>query len=294
MGQNLGAAMKVIVRSIGIVLLLGVLAACSTLRLSYNNAETALRFLAWDYLDIDTDQADFLQDQFARLRNWHRSNELPAYVSTVRAAKEKFTKGVSRADIEWATASIRGHFRVVAERAARDAAPVLVTLRAEQIGALEKKFSRENTRFSERWIAGEEKSRYRRRVDRLVEQVEDWTGRLAPAQRALIERFVSMHPGDFERRLEERRRWQQAALALLKRHKSAPELAVPLARLFAEPEIGRPKQYVQDMRSWESDLVELIVDLNVTLGPDQRARVIRRLDRYSDDFRALSGVRPAN
>lgn len=286
--------MKLMVRIIVILTLLTLLGACNTLQFSYNNAEAVLRYLAWEYLDVDTEQSDSLQDQFGRLRSWHRSNELPAYLSALRAARERFSRGLAPADIEWAAATVRSHYRLLAERAVRVAAPVLVTLRAEQIGALEKKFAKENARYAEQWIAGEDKSRHRRRMERMVDQLEDWTGRLNESQRKLVERFVIGHPGDFERRLEERRRWQREAVALLKRHKSASELEAPLARLFAEPDIGRPREYLQETRRWESDLAGLIVELHATLDADQRARVLRKLDRYSDDFRALNGIRTAN
>ena len=127
----------------------------------------------------------------------------------------------------------------------------------------------------------------------MVEQFEEWTGDLNSSQRSRIDRFVLSHPEIYERRLEERRRWQRQAVALIKSHRTASELAPLLGRLFAEPESGRPENYVRDMRRWESDLAGLIVDLVATLSAEQRARVLRRLERYAEDFRALSGARRA-
>ena len=69
---------RIAVRYIAILAALIALGACSTLQFSYNNAESLLRYMAWDYFDLDTDQADSLQQRFARLREWHRSSELPS------------------------------------------------------------------------------------------------------------------------------------------------------------------------------------------------------------------------
>ena len=44
------------------LLLAVLLGGCSTLQFSYNNAETALRYMAWDYLDANAEQSDSLQD----------------------------------------------------------------------------------------------------------------------------------------------------------------------------------------------------------------------------------------
>ena len=274
-----------------VVFLLG---ACSTLRLSYNNAETVLRYMAWDYFDADSEQADSLQDQFVRLRNWHRSSELPGYVSTLTSAKERFEKGVSRTDVEWAITTIRNHFRLFAARAARDASPVLMTLRPEQIVALERKFSRENRRYAERWIEGDANTRTRRRVDRMIDQFEEWTGNLSRAQKALVERFVNSHSDEFERRFGERQRWQGEVLALLKRQKNLPELSASLVRLFSEPDSGRSREYITYMNRWETNLAGLIVDLNATLDADQKSHVLSRIERYREDFLALSGSLAAN
>ncbi len=273
---------------LGMILALG---ACSSVQFSYNNAEGLLRYMAWDYFDVDGDQSDSLRQRFVRLREWHRSSELPAYVGLLQIAGERVSKGVTRADVEWATATLRSHYRSLAQRAAQDAAPVLVTLKAEQIGAFEKKLAKEDARYAEQWIGGEEKTRHRKRVERMVERFEEWTGDLNASQRSRVERFVSSHTGIYERRLEERRRWQREAVALLKRHKTASELALPLERLFAEPESGRSEEYIRDMRRWDSDLAGLIVDLDTTLSAEQRGRVLRRMERYAEDFRALSGAR---
>jgi hypothetical protein len=270
------------------------LGACTALQFSYNNAEGLLRYMAWDYFDLDADQSDALQQRFVRLREWHRSSELPVYVGLLRAAEERVSKGVTSADVDWATTILRGHYRSLAQRAAQEAAPVLVTLKPDQIGALEKKLAKEDIRYAERWLAGEEKTRHRKRVERMVELFEEWTGDLNAPQRSRIDRFVLSHPGIYERRLEERRRWQRQAVVLIKQHRTAAELALPLGLLFAEPESGRPDNYIREMHRWESDLARLIVDLDATLSAEQRARVLRRMERYAEDFRALSGGGRAN
>ena len=277
--------------TLAVIFLLG---ACSTLRFSYNNAETALRYMAWDYFDADSEQADALQEQFVRLRSWHRTSELPGYILTLNSAKDRFEKGVNQADVEWAITTIRNHSRLLAGRAARDAAPVLLTLRPEQIVALEKKFSKENRRYVEQWIEGDAKSRARRRIDRVVDQFEEWTGNLSRGQKALVERFVNSNPDEFERRIGERQRWQGEVLALLKRQKNLPGLSASLIRLFSEPDSGRSREYLIFMSRWESDLGGLIVELNATLDADQRSHVLSRLERYRGDFRALSGSLAAN
>ena len=266
-----------------------VLCACNALQFSYNNAEGLLRYMAWDCCNVDSEQADSLQQRFVRLREWHRSNELPAYIALLQTARSKVSKGLTLADIEWASAILRSNYRALALRAVQDAAPVLVTLKADQIAALERRLAKDDARYVEQWINGETKARHRKRVERMVERFEEWTGDLDAKQRARIETFVASHSAIYERRIEERRRWQREALALLRKHKTAEDLVPPLGGLFAEPESFRTAVYAAEALRWESDLAALIVALDATLTAEQRARVLRRMDRYADDFRSLSG-----
>ena len=280
--------MNVLGRCLVVLAMVFSLGACSTLRFSYNNADGLLRYMAWDYFDVDSDQAESLQQRFARLRDWHRSSELPAYVALLRTAGEKASKGLSSADVEWATAEIRSHYRVLLARAAQDAAPVLVTLKPEQIGALERKLAKEDARYVEEWLSGEENARQGKRVQRMLLRFEEWTGDLSTGQRSRIEKFVSSHSREYEMRLDERRRLQREVVALLRRHKIASELALSLTRLYSQPELGRSEKNTLAMRSWDLDYSVLVVDLYASLSAEQRARFFRRMERYEDDFRALA------
>ena len=128
----------------------------------------------------------------------------------------------------------------------------------------------------------------------MIEQVEDWTGNLNASQRARLDDFVSSHSGIYQQRLDERRRWQREAVALIKRHRAASDLAPALGSLFFEPESGRAEETIIVMRRWESDLARLVVELDSTLSGEQRGHVLRRLETFAADFRALAGVRRAS
>ena len=43
----------------------------------------------------------------------------------------------------------------------------------------------------EQWLSGTEKTRYSRRVDRISERIEDWTGKLNPAQRKRVQDIIA-------------------------------------------------------------------------------------------------------
>ncbi len=272
-----------VIAAVAVVLL----ASCTAVRVSYNNADSLMRYVVWRYVDLDPRQSDALQQRLARLHDWHRSNELPAYVDFLHSVRSRFARGLAAPDVGWAIDAMRTHYRITAGHAATEAAPLLLTLSPEQIASIERRFAKEDAKFEHEWLNGSPERRERRAAERLIERFEQWTGDLDHDQQARIRDFVKAHPRDAQLRLQDRRRWQRAAVELVRQYRRAEDLAPRLARLFGEPDSGRSPEYVAEMRRWESDLGRLIVELSRSLSAEQRERVLRRIDRYAEDFQSL-------
>ena len=264
------------------------LAGCSAVQFSYNNAGGLIRFMARDYADLDPAQSEALRRGVADLQDWHRNYELPEYVRVLQSAGKRVSRGVTRIDIDWAIDTLRKDYRRFAGRAAEEAAPLLVTLRTEQIDSIEKKLAKDEAKYVKEWLSDNPMRRERHASERMIDRFEEWTGNLSREQQARIKLFVHEHPRNAEIRLEERRRWQKTAVQLLRERRKADELASQLALLFGEPDTQRSDEYVRETRRWESDLANLVVELDKTLTAEQRARVLRRMERYADDFNALT------
>jgi Family of unknown function (DUF6279) len=276
------------------VLLLAVcalLASCSATRFAYDNADTALRFMASSYLDLDSTQAEDMRVRIVQLHEWHRANELPVYAALMRSASARAARGITAEDVAWGLANLRSRYRIFAAKAAEDAAPVLATLAPEQIAALEHRFAENNQKYAKEFLAADAEKRRRAQVNRVLERFSDFAGDLTPDQEARIERFVLDHEGHVALRFEDRRQWQRDVIAALKERRSAEELGASLAEMFMHPERRRSEVFIREDKAWDEDLGQLIVALDHTLSPKQRARVVRHLSDYADDCAALAGER---
>jgi hypothetical protein len=266
------------------------LGACTAVKLTYNHADDIVKYMASDYLDLDERQQAMFRTRFADLHQWHRANELPRYAELLKAASGRMGKGLRQADVDWAAETLRSRYRLLAARAAEQAAPILATLEPAQLEALEQKFAKNNQKHVREWLPRDQARRERKLAERTIERFEQWTGRLSTAQRERIEQFAAAHPRIMEIRYAERQRWQREVLDTLKRHRQA-DLAPRIAKLVAEPEAGRPEEYVRESRRYEAGLAKLVLDLDRTLSPEQREQVTRRMERYAEDFTALAGTR---
>jgi hypothetical protein len=265
------------------------LASCSATRFAYDNADTALRFMASSYLELDATQAEDMKLRIVQFHRWHRANELPAYAALMRSASARVARGITAEDVAWGLANLRSRYRSFAAKAAEDAAPVLTTLAPDQIAALEHRFAENNQKHAKEFLAADDGKRRRAQLDRMLERFSDFAGDLTPDQEARIERFVLAHEGHVALRFEDRRQWQRDVIAALKEPRNAQELGANLAEMFKHPERRRSEAFIREDKAWDEDLGQLIVELDRTLSPKQRARVVRRLSDYADDFDALAG-----
>lgn len=269
------------------VLLMALLAGCSTARITYNNAEPLVRFMAHDYFDLDERQSEQFRRRLERFHDWHRSVELPAYVSLLDATASKARGLVSREDLTWAAEALRARYRALFAKAAEDAAPILVTLTPPQIAELEKRLAKANAKYAEEFVSGD--AAHRARLKRMLKRFSDWTGDLTDLQEARIERFVKAHARLGALRLEDRRRWHSEAVTQIRRQHNAQALALSLGQIFTRPETHRTPEYAEALARWETELVDLVLDIDRTLSKEQRAQVVQNMERYAEDFRVLSG-----
>jgi hypothetical protein len=269
----------------GLVLLAG----CSMVtKFGYNRAHAGMRAIAWDYLDLDNAQSEQLNIRLGTLHDWHRANELPAYAAFLRSASQRAARGVTLADGAWAFDNLRLRYRTLGAKAAEEIAPVLATLGTAQIADLEHKVAQKNADFAKQYLPRDEKRGERARIELWLERVRDWTGTLTPAQDALIEKFIRAHARYSVLRFEDRQRWERDAIALVRQHLPPEELAQRLSEIFTRPETRRSEEFLREEKRWEDDLGQLAVDIDRTLSPVQRVRIVHRLDAYADDFDDLA------
>src|SRR6266571_1529324 len=265
------------------------LAACSATRVAYDNADTVIRFMASSYLDLDSAQSEDLRPRIARFHQWHRVNELPAYAALLQSASRRAANGVTAEDVSWGLDNLRARYRGLAAKAAEDAAPVLATLRPAQLAVLERKFAESNEKYAKEFLPADEKKRLRAQGKRMLERLRDFAGELTPEQEARIGGFVAAHERHAALRFEDRQRLQRELVALLEQRREPQELGRQLAEMFTRPEARRSEEFLREDRRWDGDFAQLIADLDRSLSPAQRARVVRRLSGYAEDCAVLAG-----
>lgn len=266
------------------------LAGCSMVRLAYENADSYVRWRAGYYLDVHGEQAEELDAAIDAFHEWHRRTALPQYAKLAAEAAQRVADGVAPEDLVWGYDSLGAQVRASLREAAARAAPVLAKLDAKQIAHFESRLAEDNRRFAREFLRGPEKARRERRAERIVKRLEDWVGRLSDAQVERVRQYSGRVPLLAGLRDRDNRRLQQRLLALLREGGTA-SLKTGLVDLAENWERERDPEYAAAVAAARRELYALLLDLDRTLSPAQRATAVANLRRYAADFGQLAEKR---
>ena len=262
------------------------LSGCSMVRLAYESADSYLRYRAGAYLDVHGEQADELDAAIDAFHDWHRKQALPQYARFAGEAAQRVDDGLTPEDLVWGYDSLIAQTRIGLREAARRIAPLLGRLDAQQIAHIESRLAEENRRFEKEFLRGAEPARRERRAERVVKRLEDWVGRLSQAQVERVRQYSARVPLLAEMRLRDYQRVQAAGLELLRAGKIEG-----LPEFVAHWDRGRDPAYAAGIEASRRELFALLLDLDRTLAPRQRAQAVANLQRYAADFQGLSEKR---
>lgn len=261
---------------------------CAMVQMGYTHLDTLAAWKADEYFDLDQQQKQDFRVRFERLHEWHRREQLPEYVAFLTETKSRLSRQPRREDVVWIAEGLKSRYRLIAQRAAPDAAALLATLRPEQVAAAQQQWDDDNRRFMrERRLRSGLEERKRARAERALDEIRKWTSGLTAEQERSIAALADRIPPISELRLQDRIRRQREFRQLLESRASA-DFAPRLARYMVDWESGRTPEYDRVLTEWWDMRQDYFVALYKLLTPEQRAAVLRRLQDYMDDFTKLA------
>ncbi|SCK42555.1 hypothetical protein VAR608DRAFT_4077 [Variovorax sp. HW608] len=284
-------------RIIGVLVIAGFiaggLAACSAIKLAYNNLPEVSYWWLDSYMDFDGTQTPRVRDGLTQVLEWHRQNELPKLIDLLRQTHTLAGDEVTPAQACELVESIQARLLALAERAVSAGADVALTLTDAQLAHLERKYARVNADYGKEWVALSPKDLREKRYEQLLDRSEDFYGQLDPAQRDLLRRQVAQSSFDPREIDANRKTRQQEILALLRRlqaEKNAPAEAQAAVRAFVR-RVAEPTGAARERRlALQEESCRNIAELHNQTTPAQRSKARQRLQGYEDDLRDLASA----
>ena len=282
-----------LLRIIGLPAMAGALTACSAVKLGYSALPELAYWRLDAYLDFDDTQAPQVRDVLDKLHQWHRSHELPRYVTLLAQAER-----IAPADITPAQAcalldQARERMAAMVRHAEPALAATAASLTAAQLQHLQKHYARTDAEWRRDWLDAPADAVLQRRVKQMTERSEMIYGTLDDAQRAVLQRTVEQTAFDARAAFAERQRRQQDAVQTLRTVSAAPGL--PAAQVhtalrgYLQRTLDSPDPVWRSKRdAWQQEMCRGFATLHASTTAAQREGAARRLRAWQRDLQALA------
>lgn len=276
-----------------LVLMLVVVAGCSSLRLAYNNGDTVLYWWLNAYVDLDRDQKGWVREDIDKLFDWHRKTQLKDYVEILRRGQKQVQGNPTQADLLADYSEIKSRTQSLLLKAAPDLADLARSLKPEQIAQMEKKFKSNNDDYRKKFLTGDQEKRQQLRYKKSMEQFELWFGSFSGEQEALIRKASDARPLDNEIWLDERSRRQRNVLTLVQKvqnEKLGKEATVALINTLIKDSFERLEHSDRKafFDAFENSTAQMILTVIKIATPAQKAHAVKRMQGWIDDFNSLA------
>ncbi len=270
------------------------LAGCSALRIGYATAPDLAYWWLDGYVDFDDAQTPRVRDALAQWFTWHRRTQLPDYAALlVRAQAEVLADTTSARVCEW-QADVTRRAHTAFERAAPDAAELMLTLTPQQVRHIERRYTKANDEYRDEYLQPDPARRAAANAKRAVERAETLYGTLDDAQRARLGVTLARSPFDADVWLTERRQRQQDALQMLtrlSREGANRDQAQAALRAYVERLERSPRE---PYRRYAERLAEFncasAAALHNSTSPAQRRHAAQKLAGWEGDLRAIAAA----
>jgi hypothetical protein len=276
-----------------LIVLMAVLAACSSLRVAYNHGDTLLYWWIDGYVDLTSEQKDWVKVDIDKLFHWHRKTQLQDYVQVLQTAQRQLEVGPTQADLQNDYDDIKKRTEALLLRAAPELADLARSLQPDQIATLERKFAANNADFRKKNMRGDREAQQKFRYKKSMEQFELWFGSFTSEQEAQIRKASDARPLDNEIWLDERARRQKNILIAARKvqsEKLSKEATQSLIQGlikdgFQRLETSERKAFFD---AYEEANLQLVLTVIRIATPAQKAHAQKRMQGWIDDFKSLA------
>jgi len=281
-------------RLLFLVALMAMLSACSTIRFTYNHGDTLLYWWLNAYIDLDSDQSDWVKKDIDNLFQWHRTTQLRDYAGLLAKMQRQLGDGnVTQEELLADYRDIKARTELLAYKALPQLADLAMSIKPDQIAQMEQKFAKNNDKFRKEFMSGSVEDQHKARFKKAMDQFELWFGSFSREQEAQLRRASDARPLDNDVFLQERVLRQKKIVALLRRvhdqklNKDQTMSAIHdlLRDMFGRMESPERKAFYD---AYVDSTSKFILSAIKMTTPQQKQHAQQRMQGWINDFNALA------
>jgi hypothetical protein len=281
------------VRVLLLIALTVMVAACSSIRFSYNHGDTLMYWWLNNYLDLDSDQSGWVKKDIDSLFQWHRKTQLKDYTQLLANGQRQLAGNLTQADLMSDYRDIKARTELLAYKALPELADLARSVRPEQIAQMEKKFAKNNEDYRKKFMRGDLEDRQKARFKKSMEQFDLWFGRFSSEQEAVLRKASDARVLDNEIWMDERMRRQKHIVAVLRKvqqEKLSKDATVSalhglVKEMFDRFDAPERKAFFD---TYTDQTAQMILTAVKIATPAQKAHAQKRMQGWIEDFNVLA------
>ena len=269
------------------------LGACSRVGLAYRNLDVIIPWTLSDYLDMNGDQKIWLDERLKEHLSWHCTTQLPSYLDWLgRLQTMVATNQVTDAALQARAHEAEQAIAETAREITPSAIELLQRLDDKQVAEMNDAFAKDRRKRQEEYLKPSLDQQIKERGARMEKRLNAWLGPLSTTQQQRVATWSSALGEQYTQWLANRVHWQKQFSAAVAQRQS-PQFPQRIETLLVNREKLWTPAYRQAFTNTEAQARSLFVDLMAESTPNQRARLLKKIEGVRKDFNDLKCLKAA-
>ncbi|MNM60691.1 hypothetical protein D3C81_719810 [compost metagenome] len=269
------------------------LGACSRMGLAYRNLDVIIPWTLGDYLDMNGEQKGWLNERLKEHLSWHCTTQMPGYLDWLdRLQTMVATNQVTDAALQARALEAKQAIAETAREITSSAVELLQGLDDTQVAEMNEAFAKDQRKRQAQYLKPSLDQQIKERGERMEKRLGDWLGPLNATQHQRVVAWSNALGDQNTQWIANRVHWQkQFSAAVAQRH--SPEFPQRIETLLVERERLWTPAYRQAFAATEAQARSLFVDLMAGSTPEQRQRLLTKIEGVKKDFSDLKCLKAA-
>ncbi|MDP9691819.1 UNVERIFIED_ORG: hypothetical protein J2W82_005512 [Pseudomonas mohnii] len=276
------------IKHIAFVLMLTLaLGACNRMGLAYRNLDVIIPWTLSDYLDMNGEQKSWLNERLKEHLSWHCTTQMPGYLDWLERLQTMIaTNQVTDDALKARTAEAERAIAETAREITPSAIELLQGLDDNQVAEMNEAFAKDQRKRQERYVKPPLDQQIKQRGERMVKRLNEWLGPLDPSQQQRVMAWSNALGDQNTQWIANRVHWQKQFSAAVAQ-RQAPQFPQRIETLLVNRESLWTPAYRQAFANTEAQARALFVDLMAQSTPQQRERLLTKIEGVKKDFSDL-------
>jgi hypothetical protein len=269
------------------------LGACSRVGLAYRNLDVIIPWTLGDYVDMNGEQKDWFNERLKEHLNWHCTTQLRGYLDWLdRLQTMVETNQVTDAALQARTAEAKQAIAETAKEITPSAIELLQGLDDKQVAEMNEAFAKDLRKRQQDYVNPPLAQQIKERGERMTKRLNDWLGPLSATQEQRVVAWTNALGDQNTQWIANRAHWQKQFSAAVAQRKSA-EFPQRIETLLVNRESLWTADYRKAYADTEAQARSLFVDLMSESTPQQRQRLLKKIEGVRKDFNDLKCLKAA-